>query len=368
MLRFLGPKLFVPWYCLKMEDILYGISAFRYHRTPPRARALLPRVLMPSEDSCRSSFRKHPLFAEITGFPVHLMVGSRANRTNAVSVAAHLMTGPLPFGSVAETELGIFVSSPMLTLFQLAQTLSEVQLVMAMYEFCGTFTVFKPTARIGELLDSSALALKLVDGWERVHGSDGRPSDLWKRPPLVEIEELRKFAFEMRSKRNGLKFLKAAELVTGIVASPFEAQLSMLLAAPRRMGGEGLSSFSNNARILLSSRARRLAGKTSCYADLLFEGHDGQSPVIVECQGRVVHGPIDAVMSDSDRTTALQEMGYDVVLVTYGQILDSKCFDTLRRLLFRKLGLLYVDKTRGQVAAESELRRNLFIDWSTLGV
>lgn len=350
-----------------MEDILYGISAFRYHRTPSQVRALLPCIPQKESDKRREAFKKHPLVCEITGLPAHLMVRSRSEMTGARSVKSHLMTGSLPFGSVKETEFGLSVSSPLLTLLQLAQSVSEIHLVMAMYEMCGSFAVFKPSAAIEEMLAQEGSVFQLADSWRRVCSQNGRPSDLWQRPPLVSIEELNNFAYEVKERRKGAKFLEAAKLVTGITASPFEAQLSILLSFPRRKGGEEIRCFENNKRIALSRKASLISGKNSCYADLLFEERVHGRPVIVECQGAIAHGSEKSLMSDSDRTMALQEMGYDVLPLTYGQIVNPRNFDIFRRLLFKRLGLRYRDKTPEALMQEHELRRNLFIDWSTLG-
>ena len=139
--------------------------------------------------------------------------------------------------------------------------------------------------------------------------------------------------------------LKDVERVTGVVASPFEAQLSLLLATPRVAGGEGLRSFSNNARIVLSGKAARLAGRYNCYADFLFEETGDKKPLVVECQGRLVHSGADAAMSDSDRATALQQMGFNVMLLTYQQIADEKNFEIVKRMLFEEIGLEYREKT-----------------------
>lgn len=155
--------------------------------------------------------------------------------------------------------------------------------------------------------------------------------------------------------------------MTGVVASPFEAQLSLLLATPRAAGGEGLRSFSNNARIVLSGKAARLAGRYNCYADFLFEETGDKKPLVVECQGRLVHSGADAAMSDSDRATALQQMGFNVMLLTYQQIADEKNFEIVKRMLFEEIGLEYREKTERQLDAQRSLRRELFIDWNTLG-
>lgn len=139
--------------------------------------------------------------------------------------------------------------------------------------------------------------------------------------------------------------LKDVERVTGVVASPFEAQLSLLLATPRVAGGEGLRSFSSNARIVLSGKAARLAGRYNCYADFLFEETGDKKPLVVECQGRLVHSGADAAMSDSDRATALQQMGFNVMLLTYQQIADEKNFEIVKRMLFEEIGLEHREKT-----------------------
>jgi very-short-patch-repair endonuclease len=164
--------------------------------------------------------------------------------------------------------------------------------------------------------------------------------------------------------------LKDVERVTGVVASPFEAQLSLLLATPARVaGGEGLDPFSNNARIVLSGKAARLAGRYNCYADFLFEETGDKKPLVVECQGRLVHSGADAAMSDSDRATALQQMGFNVMLLTYQQIADEKNFEIVKRMLFEEIGLEYreIARRRTQLDAQRSLRRELFIDWNTLG-
>ena len=107
-----------------------------------------------------------------------------------------------------------------------------------------------------------------------------------------------------KSERGGRRFARAAKRVTGVTASPFEVQASMLFSTQRCKGGEGFSGLANNERIPLSASARRIYGKSTCYADLLFDVPNDASPLIVECQGKVVHDDYDSAISDSDRTTA----------------------------------------------------------------
>lgn len=54
-------------------------------------------------------------------------------------------------------------------------------------------------------------------------------------------------------------------------------------------------------------------------------------------------------------------------LLTYQQIADEKNFEIVKRMLFEEIGLEYREKTERQLDAQRSLRRELFIDWNTLG-
>lgn len=350
-----------------MEETLCDISAFNLHRTPPQVLALMPTVPAAQTDKTGSRLKRHPLVQHVVGPTIHLMVTDRRKRSSAKCIQSHLASTELPFGCVQTTDLGINVTSPLFTLLQLAQHLSEEHLAMAMYEFCGTFSVFKPSTEIEDLLASAQQAGTLpANSWRRVTGQDGKPTSLWQRSPLISLDELRQFAVATKGMRGNRRFAKAAKTVTGATASPFEAQTSILLAQSRRKGGEGFPAFTNNQRIALSPAASMLANRSTCYADLLFEQHKGKKPLIIECQGRIAHDNTASAVSDANRTVALQHMGYEVVLLSYEQIALADRFDAVKRLLASHLGITYRRKTKNLCKREHDLRRNIFINWETL--
>lgn len=346
-----------------MYETLCDISAFQLLRTPPQVLAAMPMLPNARDDKTRSKLKRHPLVRHITGPVVHLLVTERRKRSSAKCIQSHLASTEIPFGSVRPTDLGINVTPPLFTLLQLAQHLPEERLIMAMYEFCGTFTVFKPSREIEELLTTQPSS---DFAWERVYGPAGKPSNLWRRDPLISIEELQRFAAATKGMRGNRRFAKAAAAVTGVTASPFEAQMSILLAQSRRKGGEGFPSFQNNQRIPLNPTASMLAGRESCYADLLFPQRSNEKPLIIECQGRIAHDSLGSAVSDSNRVIALQHMGYEVMLVSYEQISRADHFDALRKLMANHLGIAYRAKSKGLRKREGNLRRNIFIDWATL--
>lgn len=349
-----------------MSDVLCDISAFRYYRTPPQVLALCPPAPKFETDRQRYSLKSHPLVKESIGVPIHLFAKSRQARTGAKGIRFHFLERELPFGSIRSTPLDIGVVSPLLTLFQMGMHIPETHLVMAMYEFCGWFSIFKPSQNLEDLLEQHFMALDARSfSWRRSADDKGHATDLWQRPPLVEIDELHAFADAMRNTRGGATFYRASQQVTGITASPFEVQTSMLLSLPRKNGGEGFANLQNNQPIKLSKAAFVLSGRKSCYADILFENNN--KSLIIECQGASVHGNATSSILDSNRTTALQQMGYDVLLLSYAQIARQSNFDIVRKMIASKLNLKYRQKSDLSAKRERELRRDLFIDWNTLG-
>lgn len=153
-----------------MEETLCDISAFHLHRTPPQVLALMPTVPAAQTDKTRSRLKRHPLVQHVVGPTIHLMVTNRRKRSSAKCIQSHLASTELPFGCVQTTDLGINVTSPLFTLLQLAQHLSEEHLAMAMYEFCGTFSVFKPSTEIEDLLATAQQAGTL-------------PANSWRESP-----------------------------------------------------------------------------------------------------------------------------------------------------------------------------------------
>ncbi len=210
-----------------------------------------------------------PLFTLLT-LARHLSTIERTSK----AIRTHLIESTLPPGAIVETALNIQACSPLFTLLTLARHLSTIELAMAMYEFCGNFSVFKPSPGIEELLqtpESIALAkspqgwrrvtssartssggqsslwmrpplisldieellqtpesialAKSPQGWRRVTSSartsSGGQSSLWMRPPLISLDELNRFARQCAPIRGCRRFAQAARLVTGVNARPF---------------------------------------------------------------------------------------------------------------------------------------------------
>lgn len=353
----------MPW-----DNTLCNVSAFRFYRIPPAVLMMLPPVTLDPTDTKRQKLRDNPTARDVLGLPLNLLVASPSERTNATSIKHRVHAGYLPPETIRETPLDINVTSPLFTLLSLATTLTVESLALVLYEMCGTFTVFKPTPELELAIKPFEEQLRHgIGGWSRIPDESGKPSNLWKRPPLVDIGELHAFIADCRGQRGVKRLKQAAGMLTGTTASPFEAQLSMLLSLPIARGGEGLPHLVNNHEVTLSEKAKRLCKKSRAYIDILLTSPEGGRVLPLECQGRMVHGQSGVKETDADRATALSAMGYDILFVTYSQISQRDQFDILRRLIFEKLRMRYRDKTSTETRAEIDLRRKIFIDWEKLG-
>lgn len=268
-----------------------------------------------------------------------------------------------------ETEHGFLVTSPLLTAFIMSRHLTDLQLLLVLAEMCGLFTVCAlPAALEAELsraIESGAIPATL--GWARCPSEDGSASNLWRRDALVLGEDLDRFCSDICGMRYGKRFVAASHLVPLGAASPFEVETYLLLGLPRSLGGEGFCGIELNVEVALSASARAIVGKSRVYIDLLLSSPDGERQVAIECQGKGSHGRAGDGLRDVDRMTALQAMGYDVFLLTHGQISDEDRFHAIVKAVCRLLDVEYRDKSLEEQGAEALLRSELFVDWPKLG-
>lgn len=344
------------------ESIICDKTAYKYYRTPPRFLEACPPLHLYSRDPRYYTLRKEPLVTEVLGTPLHVITDSAQKRSHGVTLRFHVIDRELLRGCIRETLHGFHVASPELTLFTLSRTLTFNQLVMAKYEMCGRFTLYEPSEALSNELFIRH-ATDVHDGWSCVSSEDGKPSKLWTRPPLTNLSTLRDFAARIKGVRGHKLFERALDCVSGMTASPLEAQISMLLWMDPALGGQGYQHFENNYLVKYSHGAGILTGKPGAEIDLRVVSPAGTREWMLECQGKIVHDRVGAGTKDALRATALQAMGHGVTLITSDQLRDQHKFAVLLMLLSEKLGIVWPNKTSRQLIAENNLRADIFGDW-----
>ena len=353
-----------------MQEALCGATAFRLHRVPPQVQSLFPAFPDINYASGKRELTGYPLNKLGLYLPLSVLTSDRKQRAVRTSVTMHLWSSEMLPGMFCENEMGVTLTSPLYTLLTMASYVPETHLLMAMYELCGDFTVYDPPEDIQTTLNASRgmnLSAR-YGGWEQVRDTRGNPTSLWRRPPLIEIDELKRFAEATARMRGHKKFSRAASAVTGITSSPFEARASIRLGLSRRLGGEGLSDFVNNQEIRLTSQAFQLAKQDTCYADIFFDETADHGPVDIECHGHSVHDGSTKGGLDANRTLALQSMGIEVVLLTHEQLRQPKRFEATMDHIAQLLNIKRRPKTEAMERRSEQLCRELFISWQFLGL
>ena len=384
-----------------MDEIVCANTAFRYWRCPPQVRDLYPRLPSP-EDGWRA-LAQSPFVVDVLKTPIITVTNpGGVNYHSGLRTTIHCEDAS-GVDNTLETMMGFRVTNPLATLFTMARNVSPTDLVLAMYEFCGWFSVFEPTAaaevELSKAEDAAEEAateslFELDESqdeaqWRRVYarvkvneqvnakGSNKQKktkeitkikgTSLWMRKPLIELNELHEYAKKMKSRKWGSKFYSAAQLVTGIAASPLEVAGILLLSLPRSRGGAGFRHVYVNDLTPLNAAAQSIAGQKVCYGDIVIVNPAIMKAGIVELQGEVIHGSGAVLDHDAKRMTALQSMGYDVFLVTHDMLNDTEQFDAIVRSLCSRLELRYRRKSKAQKTTETELRVNVLCNWLEIG-
>lgn len=384
-----------------MDEIVCANSAFRYWRCPPQVRDLYPRL--PNSEEGWRALSQAPFVTDILKTPIITAASTRSNLHSDIRRTirwAEAYKGNVSF----DTDMGFSVTDPLNTLFTMTRSVSQIDLVLAMYEFCGWFSVFKPSTAVdlaleqadtNELCTSTDKLFELNETqeeapWKRVYtrvnqngtnndqseqensesekNDRGKGTSLWMRKPLVEIEELRRFATKVKCEMWGRQFYDAAQQVTGIAASPLEVAGIMLLSRPRRFGGAGFKNIYVNDLTPLSVSAQQIAGQKVCYGDIVIVNPITMKAVIIELQGEVIHGSGAVLEHDATRMTALQTMGYDVFLVTHDMLNDRNQLNAIIRSVCDRIDLQYKPKTKAMRRAETRLRANVLCNWLEIGI
>lgn len=384
-----------------MDEIVYANTAFRYWRCPPQVRDLYPR-LPSSEDGWRA-LAQSPFVVDILKTPIIVVASPGCCNHHSGLRSTIRWEGASDAGTTIDTHLGFSVNNPLNTLFTMTRFVSQMDLVLAMYEFCGWFSVFEPTpvaemqlkmAAKEDHQSSTQDLFELNEGedeppWKRVYAratvkaseneeqssrrEDSREvttlkgTSLWMRKPLIELSDLHQFADKVKSQMWGKQFYDAAQQVIGIAASPLEVAGILLLNRPRRLGGAGFTNVYANDLTPLSITAQRIAGQKVCYGDIVIANPILMKGAIFEIQGEVIHGSGAILDHDAERMTALQSMGFDVFLVTHDMLNDSKQLDTIVRSVCDRLGIRYKAKTAAMKSAETRLRANVLCNWLEIG-
>ncbi|MCL2632617.1 MAG: hypothetical protein FWD45_05995 [Coriobacteriia bacterium] len=238
--------------------------------------------------------------------PINIMV-SHKNVTHPSSVIRHhVLSGLIPANSFVDVGNGLFIGSPELCFFQMANTLSMHNLIQLGYELCGTYslpeTVTTETA-------------------------------IYNRKPLTSKRKLDEFVSQMNKARGQYKAERALRYIDDGSASPMETALVMLLTLPNALGGYGLPTPKLNARIVPAKANKHNSSKSFYSCDLLWL----KEKLAVEYDSNQYHTGAERISNDARRRNSLSLLGINVITVTSKQIHSPDELEIVARQLASSL-------------------------------
>lgn len=295
-----------------MNILVSHISALEYWRaTGPRflradhaRRAATDRARATFSEPCKPRLAGNGRRPAGCVLPLDVLVPNEDVRTTNAQVKSCLWGAALPDASFVDAGEGLLVSTPEFCFLQMASRLSLAQLIQLGFELCGTYAV----------------------------QSDG-PAVV-RDAALTTVSKLRAFIESVPGSRGRKKAQRAVAYIQDGSASPMETLLTMMLCLPYALGGYGLEYPQLNYRIDIPKAMRKLADRTYCLCDLCWP----LARLCVEYDSRLYHLDSDRQESDARRRATLSALGFVVVTVARGQVMDSGSFNRLAHQLAKLTG------------------------------
>lgn len=190
---------------------------------------------LPSSEDGWRALSQAPFITDILKTPIIAIASPGCCNHHSGLRSTIRWEGASDAGTTIDTHLGFSVTNPLNTLFTMTRFVSQIDLVLAMYELCGWFSVFEPVPAAEMLLkmsveenrnSSTQDLFELGEGedevpWKRVYaraivkepdngGQTSKREDgkevtklkgisLWMRKPLIELSDLHRFADKVKS-------------------------------------------------------------------------------------------------------------------------------------------------------------------------
>lgn len=176
--------------------------------------------------------------------------------------------------------------------------------------------------------------------------------------PLVTKHELRSYCEQMVALgySGAERALKALDYIVEGCSSPMESTLCTLMVLPVSEGGYGIPLPRAGYVVSLPEGLQSVLGERSVRCDLCWP----EKKVVLEYDGEQFHTGEPGPRRDPMRSVVLGCLGYTVVPVTRGRILNIKSFDTMMRKLSKALGVGYAWPSNAELDKKREVRRELF--------
>ncbi len=387
--------------------VIYGLSALEYHATAPILRlAVIPEELASTPPPMGCGLEKRllrqrknardvarhlcgRLLGELKGLslPVRVLTDEVSATAKTALFHASRMRDDLPREDLINLGGGLYVTTIERTLLDCACRLSPVQLMVKLFEACGTYAVPPADPRVrcavNMLLASGEITPEHPSGerprifefydakgrrvlpyeaqadslpWELCFDTRGRPTRLWRRPPLTSKGRIARYIDGVGHTRGVAPLRHVLGNVIDGSASPLETEVLLMLCGSKWIGGEGWEEPWVNRRLDFPLNIRALSGQGYAIPDQMWLDRG----IIFECQGKAFHADEQGFEVRNGRRAGLEALGFEVREITDAQVRNLEIWDAMLEGFSRALDMPLRKRTPAFLRRRDELRGELF--------
>lgn len=238
--------------------------------------------------------------------PLHAFVSNAALRKHTSDVVSHVIPKGLSQNAFRHISQGYSVIEPELCFLLAAKTLSIPELVLLANNLCGIFCLDEKTN-----------------------------SGFGKREAITSVQSIKQYLENVKNVDGIKKARTAIQYACDGSGSPMESRIAAIGRLPFHLGGYGLSGFSLNCNVSLSSDGQRILHREFCCCDMVWP----KEKVIVEYDSDQFHMQKDQFYYDKRRSSALNISGYQVVHITKVQLQTYSGIEDLFLAIRKTLGV-----------------------------
>lgn len=238
--------------------------------------------------------------------PLDLLVPTANDRHRSPLAKYHSWNAAPPAGAFVSIDseywlsdnklCNIVVSSPEFCFLQMAQVLSDYELIELGFELCGNYAI-DPSAQ---------------------RGMTGRPAVTTPKRLAVFCEKAQGMRGIKRAKR-------AVKWVIAGSRSPRESRTAMIASMSRTCGGHGLPAPLLNYEMILPPHVARIVGADKIYPDMYWR----KLKTVLEYDSLDWHAGYEAAEHDARKRSAYRMLGLRVVSLTKSQFDEFETMNSL---------------------------------------
>lgn len=278
------------------------------------------------------------------GEKLHLLVNNQSKRRHTGPVSMHVLSKPLPMGSLCNIAPGIDILSPVMIAAQYASCHSFGD-TYAFFEELGSKITFAEPGYKDRLADSDSDDISSEELITASNTSISIPKTRYfKCEAALAPNELNNWIKRINWCPGLIQARSIAPYVLGKARSPMEIMMFGMFCLPMSHGGFARKGGVSNHRIDFNEEATTVSGMPYAIGDLVFPA----SSEILEYKDHP-HDSKESRIRDEKREAGLSAMGFRVTSINNEQIKDAAAFEAIAKRLYRQSGLrfrYYIDAYR----------------------